>query len=185
MKRPSKRLPFYVAGGAAISALAVAAGLLATDSGAASSSGREAAATTTIQTRTTGLGQIVVDGRGRTVYLFAKDTGDRSSCTGACASFWPPVPAGRVVHAGGGASAAELARITAPGGGQQLSYAGHPLYYFIGDHHAGDTNGQALNQFGATWYTLSPAGGPVTQTAADRGNDGYDPRGNDGGHGGY
>ena len=73
-----------------------------------------------------------------------------SGCTSSRTSYWPPVPANAVVHAGGGASAADLSSIPAPSGGRQLSYAGHPLYYFIGDHHTGDTNGQALDQFGAT-----------------------------------
>jgi predicted lipoprotein with Yx(FWY)xxD motif len=166
-----KRLPLYLAGGAAVSALAVTGGLIASaQSGAAKpATGPSAAAATTVQTRTTGLGPILVDGQGRTLYLFAKDTGDQPSCTGTCAGYWPPVPANGAVHAGGGASATDLGMIAESGGGEQLSYAGHPLYYFVGDHKAGDTTGQALNQFGGLWYALTPTGTAVTQSASNTG----------------
>ena len=162
----SKRLPLCIAGGAAVAALAVTGGIvLSSQSNAAKpAGGATPAAGTTVQTRTTGLGRILVDGSGRTVYLFAKDPTNQPTCTGACATYWPPVLANGTAQAGGGASAADLTTI-APGGHQQLSYAGHPLYYFIGDHKAGDTTGQGLDQFGARWYALTPAGSAVTQSA--------------------
>jgi predicted lipoprotein with Yx(FWY)xxD motif len=163
----TKRLPFYIAGGAAVSALAVTGGILASQSGSSSAAYSPAgntAAANVITTRGTGLGQILVDGAGRTIYLFAKDTGPAATCTSSCLSYWPAVPATAGEHVAGQASAADLGSIAETGGGRQSSYAGHPLYYFVGDKHAGDTNGQALDQFGAKWYVLDPAGAAITQT---------------------
>jgi predicted lipoprotein with Yx(FWY)xxD motif len=161
----SKRLPLYIAGGAAVSALAVTGGILAANSGG-SGGAPAAAASSSVATSNTGLGQILVDGKGRTVYLFEKDTGPATTCTGSCTTYWPPVPANGTVQAKGQASTTEIGSITTPGGGRQLSYAGHPLYYFIGDKKAGDTKGQALDQFGALWYALDAGGNAVTQAAS-------------------
>lgn len=162
----SRRLPFYIAGGAAVSALAVTGGILAANSGGSGGGTPAAAASSSVATSNTGLGQILVDGKGRTVYLFEKDTGPTSTCTGSCTQYWPPVPANGTVQATGQASAAEVGSIAEAGGGRQLSYAGHPLYYFVGDKHTGDTKGQALDQFGALWYALDAGGNAVTQTAS-------------------
>lgn len=169
----SKRLPLYLAGGAAVTALAIGGGIIASESGAAKpAANRSAASGVTVQTRNTGLGNILVDGKGRTVYLFTKDMGNSVNCTGACLSYWPAVPANADLQVGGGASATDLTTITTPGGGHQLSYAGHPLYYFVGDHKAGDTSGQALDQFGGPWYALAPNGSAVTQSASNGGSGG-------------
>ena len=171
--RTSTRLPLYLAGGAAAIALAIGGGIVASQSGggkpAANSSPVSGA---TVQTRNTGLGNILVDSKGRTVYLFTKDMGNSATCTGTCLSYWPPVQANGNLQVGGGASATQLATITTPGGGHQLSYAGHPLYYFVGDHKAGDTSGEALDQFGGLWYALAPNGSAVTQATANAGNGG-------------
>jgi predicted lipoprotein with Yx(FWY)xxD motif len=177
--RTTKRLPFYIAGGAAVSAAAIAGGIVAgTHSNAAKPAASTGVTTTTVQTRNTNLGQVLVDGKGRTLYLFAKDPNGQATCTGDCVQYWPPVLAKGALQAGSGASATDLGTVAAPDGGRQVSYAGHPLYYFIGDRHAGDSDGQALDQFGARWYALTPAGTADTNSASDAGSGG-------GGVGGY
>jgi predicted lipoprotein with Yx(FWY)xxD motif len=163
----SKRLPLYVAGGAGLSALVVVLGLTATHAGSTATAVSTSPASTVVATRDTALGQILVDGQGRTLYLFAKDTGTASTCDDSCASYWPPVPVSGVPHAAP-AAAAKLGAITRPGGSQQLTYAGHPLYYFVKDRKPGQTTGQALDQFGAKWYALDAAGtAVVTAPASD------------------
>ena len=107
------------------------------------------------------LGTILVDGAGRTVYLFEKDTSTPSTCDGACAGAWPPLTGSGPPHAGTGATAGLLGTTARPDGATQLTYAGHPLYYYVGDGAAGDTHGQGLNQFGAGWYVLAPDGNKI------------------------
>jgi len=107
------------------------------------------------------LGKILVDSQGRTLYLFQKDSGSTSSCTGACASAWPPLrSSGNPVVLG--AANASLAGTTARSDGKpQATYNGHPLYSFVMDTEPGDTNGEGLTAFGGTWFAVSPAGNPV------------------------
>ena len=161
MRTKNKRLAIYLAGGAAASAIAVTAGVLAT-SPSGDAKAAPSASGGVIATRTTGSGPILVDGKGRTVYLFAQDTGSTPTCTGSCAGYWPPVPASANARVAGGANAADVSSVAAPGGGRQLAYAGHPLYYFVGDDKADATNGQGLDQFGAKWYVLDASGTAVT-----------------------
>jgi predicted lipoprotein with Yx(FWY)xxD motif len=115
----------------------------------------------TVRTASTGLGQILVDGNGRTLYLFEKDSATNSTCYGACASAWPPATIAAAVHAGTGASAAFVGTVHRTDGTNQLSYNGHPLYYYAGDAKTGDTTGQGLLQFGAKWYVLDPNGAKI------------------------
>ncbi|MEU8305800.1 hypothetical protein AB0C84_19770 [Actinomadura sp. NPDC048955] len=111
------------------------------------------------------LGQILVDGAGRTVYDFQKDTGGKSSCYGACAAVWPPVPAGAKPQAGSGANASLLGTSKRTDGTTQVTYAGHPLYYYAPDGTAsGSAKGEGLNQFGAVWYVMSPSGSAVRKS---------------------
>lgn len=119
----------------------------------------------TIKTASVGtLGQIVVDGQARTVYLFQKDTGTTSSCSGSCAAVWPPVTTTGKPQAGSGADAAKLGTTKRSDGRTEVTYSGHPLYYYAPDGGtSGSAKGQGLNQFGAKWYVLSPAGAPVTK----------------------
>jgi predicted lipoprotein with Yx(FWY)xxD motif len=115
----------------------------------------------TIQVRRTGLGQLLVDSRGRTLYLFKKDTGGKSRCSGSCAVNWPPLlAAGRPV-AGAGTRASKLGTTRRSDGKTQVVYNGHPLYRFIGDTRPGNTNGQGLTAFGARWFVVSPAGNQI------------------------
>jgi predicted lipoprotein with Yx(FWY)xxD motif len=106
-----------------------------------------------------------VDSQGRTLYLFAKDTGTKSTCFGGCASAWPPVQVSAKPTAGGGVNASSLGTTPRSDGPSQVTYHGHPLYRYAGDQKAGDANGQGLNGFGAIWYALSPAGNQITAQA--------------------
>lgn len=116
----------------------------------------------TIAVKSSSLGQILVDGKGMTLYLFEKDTGTTSMCTGSCAQFWPPVTTKGAAKAGSGIMASKLGTTMRSDGTTQVTYNGHPLYYYAGDQKAGDVNGQGQNAFGALWYVLSPAGNAIT-----------------------
>lgn len=118
------------------------------------------------------LGRILVDDQNRTLYLFEKDAGGRSACSGACAADWPPLRSAGKPTAGTGLDAAKLATIARSDGKPQVTYDDHPLYLYAGDQEPGDTNGQALDAFGAPWYVLSPAGTGVT-TAPSGGTRSY------------
>jgi predicted lipoprotein with Yx(FWY)xxD motif len=123
----------------------------------------------TVGVESTGLGAILANARGRTIYLFKRDSGTTSACTGACATFWPPVRAGAGVTAGKGLKAGKLGTSKRPSGGPQITYNGHPLYTYSGDHKPGDTNGQGLTAFGGGWFALSPAGDQVSGGASSSG----------------
>jgi predicted lipoprotein with Yx(FWY)xxD motif len=108
------------------------------------------------------LGNILVDSHGRTLYLFKKDSGTKSTCFGECATDWPPLRAPGKPTAGSGVSASSVATIGRSDGSAQVTYKGLPLYLFAGDSKPGDTNGQGSEAFGAAWLALSPAGNPIT-----------------------
>lgn len=104
------------------------------------------------------LGRIVVDGTGRTLYLFEKDRSRRSACYGACAQYWPPLlthgkPIARV-----GVKQSLVGTTRRRNGTRQVTYAGHPLYRYVGDTRPGQTNGAGLQDFGGGWDPISPAG---------------------------
>ena len=107
------------------------------------------------------LGKVLVDSQGRTLYLFQKDSGTRSACTGACAASWPPLRDSRKPVAGSGASASMVTTAPRTDGSPQVVYNGHPLYLFSGDKNPGDANGQGVTAFGGAWYAVSPAGDMV------------------------
>jgi predicted lipoprotein with Yx(FWY)xxD motif len=127
----------------------------------------------TVGVATGGLGSILVDSQGRTLYLFKKDSGLTSACTGACANFWPPLRANGKPTVGSGASASMLATTTRPEGGTQIAYNGHPLYLYSGDQKPGDTKGEGLTAFGGGWFALTPAGNQVSGQPSNPG--GYGP----------
>jgi predicted lipoprotein with Yx(FWY)xxD motif len=133
--------------------------------GGYAATGTPAAAPTTnagaIATRHTGLGNVLVDSQGRTLYLFEKDQGMSSSCSGACASIWPPLTAAAKPSVSDGLAAGKITLIKRSDGTMQVSYAGHPLYTYAGDGGPGDTKGEGLNQFGAQWYVLGRNGSKI------------------------
>ena len=112
------------------------------------------------------LGTILVDGQGRTLYLFEKDTNGRSHCSGACAQAWPPVTTNGAPNAAGGASASLLGTTARSDGTTQVTYSGHPLYSFISDTKPGDTNGEGSTAFGAGWDVLTPTGEKIEKSAS-------------------
>jgi predicted lipoprotein with Yx(FWY)xxD motif len=126
----------------------------------------------TVDVRTTSLGKILVNSQGHTLYLFKKDSGKKSACTGACAKFWPPLRASGKPTAGRGASASKLGTIRRSDGKPQVTYKGHPLYTFQKDTKAGQTNGEGLTAFGASWFALSPAGNQVSKPSNPAGGGG-------------
>jgi predicted lipoprotein with Yx(FWY)xxD motif len=104
------------------------------------------------------LGQILVDEKGMTLYLFVKDTGTSSTCYDQCATFWPPLLTTGTPQATSGAKQSLLGTTTRTDGKVEVTYAGHPLYYFLKDKAPGDITGQGVNGFGDLWWVLTPAG---------------------------
>jgi predicted lipoprotein with Yx(FWY)xxD motif len=107
------------------------------------------------------LGSILVDDKGISVYLFVADTTKESTCYTSCAAIWPPVLTDGAPQAGTGADASLLGTTTRTDGKVEVTYAGHPLYYFVQDKAAGDANGQGINGFGALWWVISPSGAAI------------------------
>jgi len=167
-------------GGAAAAAVLVAAcasgtssstGAAAGSSSAPAASGSAAAGgsssgSSVITTATASGGTILTDGSGRAVYLWAKDSGGMSSCTGACAGTWPPVTPSGTVTASGSAKSSDLGTITRSDGTKQVTYDGHPLYYYVGDSGPGMSSGQGSDQFGAKWWLVAPTGSDVTASVS-------------------
>jgi predicted lipoprotein with Yx(FWY)xxD motif len=128
----------------------------------------------TVTATSTSLGKVVTDSRGRTLYLFAKDSGGKSMCAGACSTNWPPYTASSKPAAGSGVSAGAISLVKRADGAKQVTLAGHPLYYFEGDQAAGQLNGQGVNEFGAKWFAVAPSGMQVTAAAkSSGGSSGY------------
>jgi predicted lipoprotein with Yx(FWY)xxD motif len=111
-----------------------------------------------LKTRHNKLGTFLVDGKGRTVYLFQKDKTHKSTCSGACAANWPPLLTKAKPSGSGGARKSLLGTTKRGDGKTQVTYNGHPLYHFVGDAAPGDTNGQGVNAFGARWYAVASSG---------------------------
>lgn len=117
------------------------------------------------------LGTVLVDGSGRTLYMFPPDAKSRVTCTGPCAGTWPPlaVADGARPTAGAGVTRSDLSTLPDPNTGARIvTYAGFPLYRYAGDVRAGTANGQALFLNGGPWYVLTPGGQAVTTPGVDR-----------------
>jgi predicted lipoprotein with Yx(FWY)xxD motif len=134
-------------------------------SGSGSASGSNAAVTS-IDAKSGDMGTYLTDNSGKTLYLFAQDTGSKSTCSGACATAWPPVTSMGTPKAGSGVTASDITTITRSDGTKQVAYNGHPLYYFAEDSAAGDTKGQGVDGFGAKWWLVGPDGNQITSTAS-------------------
>src|SRR5262249_41109898 len=147
-----KALVFAI--GTVVAALTLTYGL-----GVASAS---SSAATKVGAASSNLGQVLVDGHGRTLYLFAKDKKGKSSCSGACAAYWPPLIASGKPHAIAGAKASLLGTIRRADGRRQVTYRHHPRSTYAGDGGKGKTKGQGLDDFGGKWWVLSPAGNKIT-----------------------
>jgi|SRR5215471_7448395 len=112
----------------------------------------------TVASAQSGLGRILVDSRGRTLYLFEKDRKGQSACSGLCTTYWPPLLTNGKSIAVKGAKKSLLGSIRRTDGNRQVTYAGHPVYFFSGDANRGQTNGEGLTDFGGSWDALTPAG---------------------------
>ena len=106
------------------------------------------------------LGTVLVNSKGRTLYMFVRDKRKKVTCVGSCAVAWPPVklPKGAKAVAAGKAKAALLGSDKNPAGGRVVTYNKWPLYTYVGDTAPGRATGQALNLNGGLWYVLSPSG---------------------------
>lgn len=128
--------------------------VLATACGGSSSGGtasvdtsaKSSASSAPTTTRSGPDGDYVADASGRTLYIFSKDKGTTSTCSGDCAEEWPPYERN----------------------GTQVVFAGHPLYYFEGDSSVGDMNGQGVENFGGLWTAVQPDGSAVKTKASDK-----------------
>ena len=136
-------------------------GFLAAGSVAQSATGTSA----TVALRKTKLGMILVNSRGHTLYLFAKDRNGKSACSGSCAKFWPPSLRSGRPTAGSGVKASMLGTTKRSNGSLQLTYNKHPLYTFTLDKQAGQTKGEGMLAFGARWYAVSAKGTAVVKAS--------------------
>jgi predicted lipoprotein with Yx(FWY)xxD motif len=111
----------------------------------------------TIDLATTGLGKVLADGSGMTLYVFLADSGGKSACSGSCATNWPPLT-GAKPKVGAGLDDSDFGSITRSDGAKQVTFYGRPLYYFAGDSAAGQANGQGI---GGKWYVVGTDGKPI------------------------
>jgi len=162
-------------GAAAVAGVVLAAAAFGDASSASSSPASKGAV---VALRQTTLGRVLVDSRGRTLYLFGKDKHGRSACYGTCATYWPPLLSTAKPRAGRGVRASLLGVTMRAGGKRQVTYAGRPLYTFSLDKRAGQTSGEGLKDFGGAWDAVAASGRAVQPAASASG-------GNDGGYGGY
>lgn len=118
------------------------------------------------------LGPVLTDGEGRTLYLFEADKDEKSTCNDACAEAWPPLTTSGKPKAGEKADAKLLGTTERADGSTQVTYNGHPLYYFQNDKKPGDTTGHGVEDFGAKWYALNASGDRAEGDAQDTGETG-------------
>ena len=144
-----KRIGLIVIAGAALCLPAVSAGATVTSSRAAK-----------VQVRHTALGSILTNGRGFTLYVFTRDSRKHDSCMGIknCARVWPVLMTSGASAAGPGVSRSRLGTIKLANGARQVTYAGHPLYTYVGDGGPGQTEYVGFSQFGGRWYAINAAG---------------------------
>jgi len=145
-----------VAAGLAVAAAA----LVATGHASAARAGAR------VKVEQTALGRILATAQGRTLYMFAADKHGKSTCYGTCAAFWPPLLTTSAHVVGAGVKASLLGTTKRSDGKLQVTYNRHPLYLFVKDEKAGQTNGQGLNASGGLWWVLSPSGSVVRKTGA-------------------
>ena len=146
----------------AIVVAAVVAVVVATSGATTKTNSPGVAAGSAISLKQTSLGRTLVDANGRTLYLFQGDRRNVSTLSAAGQAVWPPFTATSKPKALNGAVGARIGIVAHAGGNAQITYAGHPLYYYVGDRSSGQTRGQGLNQFGAVWYVVAAGGSAIT-----------------------
>jgi predicted lipoprotein with Yx(FWY)xxD motif len=141
------------------------------NSSAASTAAGASGSVYSVAVQSGALGSFLVGEDGKSLYMLTKDSSGTSTCTGNCASNWPPftLDSGETAVAGTGVSGT-IGTISRPDGSTQVAINGQPLYYFKGDSAAGDTNGQGVN---GTWFLVTPAGGPVGAAPSSAPSGGY------------
>ena len=120
----------------------------------------------TIGTANAAGGAYLTGASGRALYIWVADPKDQSTCSGACASAWPPLTASSMPKVTGGVNAADVSLISRPDGSKQVAYDGRPPYYYAGDNGPAMSHGQRSNAFGAKWWLISPSGGPIAGASA-------------------
>jgi predicted lipoprotein with Yx(FWY)xxD motif len=147
-------------GGAALGNALADPGPVSAAYGAPATSQTSAPAAVQIGAAALAPGTALVDGTGRALYLFEADTGTTSTCTGACAQVWPPLltSSGQAPVTTGATQASLVGTSPRADGTRQVTYDGHPLYYFAGDKAPGDVKGQGIHNFGGGWYVVAPGG---------------------------
>jgi predicted lipoprotein with Yx(FWY)xxD motif len=156
-----------------LAALALASALVLAACGSSSSSSTPTTTSTAkssprpasvVATSTSSLGTFLVDAKGRALYLWDADHGAKSACSGDCATAWPPLTTTVTPKASGKAKSSLLGTTTRADGSREVTYAGHPLYYYAGDSGSGQTNGQGSDSFGSPWWVVSPAGKAIQKS---------------------
>jgi predicted lipoprotein with Yx(FWY)xxD motif len=177
----TSRVKFPAAGVAALAGLALIVAGCGSSSSTSTSAGASASASTPAASATTSSsassavvhgvaistakgpdGVYLTGASGRALYLWVADTHDSSSCAGECAKAWPPVITSGTPTVSGGVHVSDLGTITRANGQKQVTYMGHPLYYFIADTGPGKITGQGSNSFGAKWWLVAPSGSAIT-----------------------
>jgi predicted lipoprotein with Yx(FWY)xxD motif len=175
MSHPTRSLLPALGSAAALLLLAACGGSSSPTASAGSSSTPAAAA---IAVASTSAGQVLVDGKGRTMYAFAADAKGKSNCTGSCLTYWPPVLAGSGTPAKAGGVTATLGALKRSDGTSQLTADGWPMYTYVGDSKPGAATGQGKNLSGGLWWVVSPSGSWIktsgtTGSSSSTGKPGY------------
>lgn len=147
-------------------AATAAAATNAPSSSSTTSAPAPAAVGVTVKTAKGSSGTYLVGPNGHALYLWVADTGDKSSCSGACAGAWPPLVTKGKPAAGSGVNASDLGTTMRSDGTEEVTYKGHPLYYFVADKSTGSTSGQGSDSFGAKWWLVAPSGTAITTSGS-------------------
>jgi predicted lipoprotein with Yx(FWY)xxD motif len=146
----------------AATALVIGAAAPAFGAGPGGASPTAAHAAPTLTVRGSAYGRVLFDARGKALYAFTRDPkGGKSRCYGACAAAWPPFYAKGSLRAGKGVRPRFLGTTVRRDGKRQVTYAGRPLYYYVGDRSPGEIRCQNVTEFGGTWLVVRASGHPV------------------------
>ncbi len=154
---------------ATVAVVVAACGSSGTNSSAASAANHapaSGASTASVRIASGADGRYLVGSSGRALYLWVADPNDKSVCAGACTKFWPPLLTKSAPVAAAGVTAGQLGTITRSNGSQQVTYDGHPLYYFAEDTGTGSITGQGNDGFGAKWWLVAPSGTAITKSGS-------------------
>ena len=152
--------------GSSGAAAAPTAAATMTSSATTSSASTGAASIASLATAKNKLGTILVDSKGRTLYMWDADKGTTSTCYGACAKAWPPLLTTAKPVSGTGVTASLIGTTKRTDGKLEVTYGGHPLYYFVADAAPGQVTGQGSKGFGAAWWVLAPSGKVISAPTA-------------------